>query len=308
MTAINAEASIAYIAEVTPGVTPATPAFKSLRAQSESLKPVREYYTSPDLNGKRGPRNYAIAKRSGAGGFSAEFANAHLDDMIEGALRATWAANILTDANVDKSFTFETKFEDGATDVYKRLTGARIDTFNMTLRAGEPVVCEVGLVAMGGDYATAIVTGATYTAANTEPIEMGAGINGVSMFGITPGCVQEITFSVNNNLRPVFCLGSADASDVKPGTLEVTGSITTLLSASQISLIRSYLDGTATSLTFDVSEIVSKGTRFFTPSIILEDMDIVAESDNGDTLVKLKWRALQSATLSNSTVRVTRLV
>lgn len=137
--AIASDTQIAYITEVTDGTTPATPAFNLIRATGESLEVQRKLAYSGELNGHRGAKNAVLAAKMGAGGFNFEFTDGSLEDFLESALRAAWATNVLVNAKTPKVFTLETKFEAGATDVYKRLAGAQVSSLSLTAKAQEVV-------------------------------------------------------------------------------------------------------------------------------------------------------------------------
>lgn len=296
----------AYIAEVTENVTPATPVFSVGRVTSESLAVERELVFSNELNGKRGQKNYAVARSRGAGGIDFEWTDNTFEPLLESLLRNTWAADQLTDANAPKSFTLETTFETGATDIFKRLTGAQVNTMSLNIAAGEIVTGSMAFMARSGVFANAIVSGATYTAAATDPVQVGADFSGLTMSGLTIGCVAALTANFNNNMAAEECLGSLAPTGLGVGGFEASGTLSIYLADDEFEVLTAYQDGVATSLDFKVGKGASVRTRFEMPNVILSDMQVAAESQDGSVLMNMNWRALQASSLSNSVIRLTR--
>lgn len=304
--AIASNAQIAYIAEVTDGTTPATPAFQLIRATGESLEVQRKIVFSGELNGARGPKNYALAAKSGAGGFKFEFTDGSLEDIMESALRAAWASDVLVNGNTPKSFTVESRFETGATDVFKRLAGAQVASLTIEAKAQELVTGAVEFMARKADFANAIVTGATYTAGNSESILAGDKVGSITAGGLTFDAVHSISLTVNNNMRGRAALGQFEASDLAAGDLEVTGMLGLYLSDTEYDVLTAFQDATSTSLSFRVGTAAGKVTQFSVPNIVLEAPKPNAESKDGDVLLNLPFRALQASSLSNGVIQITR--
>jgi len=304
--AIAKNTRVAFVAEVTPGTTPATPVFTVARVTAESLQVMREHVFSGELDGRRGQKNFAISRANGSGGFEGEFSDNTLEPLLQSVLRNTWATDVLTDANTPAAFTLETTFETGATDVFKRLVGAEANTFALTLTAGEIATYSLGWLARSSAFASAIVAGATYTAAGTDPIHIGADFGSLTMSGLTVGCVSALTLNVNNNLAPEECLGSLSPTGMAAGTVEVTGTLSVYLDDIESDILAAYADGVATSIDFRIGKGAGTRTRFEMPNVVLSDMQVAAESQDGSVLMQMNWRALQASSLSGSVIRITR--
>lgn len=306
--AIAKNTRVAYVAEVTPGTTPATPVFSIARVTGESLVVERELVFSGELDGRRGQKNHALARASGSGSFEGEFSDNTIEPLLQSVLRNTWSTDTLVDANVPAAFTLETTFETGATDVFKRLVGAEANTFGLNLAAGEIVTYSIGWLAQSSSFASAIVSGATYTAPASDPIHIGADFGSLTMAGLTVGCVSALTLNVNNNLVAEECLGSLSPTGMGAGTCEVTGTLSVYLDDIESDILTAYADGVATSIDFRIGKGAGTRTRFEMPNVVLSDMQVAAESQDGSVLMTMNWRALQSATLSGGVIRITRNV
>ena len=304
--AIQANAQIGLIAEVTENTTPATPAFQLLRVTGENLQVQRKDVYSSELGGFRGQSSFAIASAWGEGTIDGELTYGTLDTIMEALLRTTYATNVLTDGNTPKTFTIETKFEAGATDVYKRLTGAQFNTGTFNFKAADKTTFSLGLMSLGADFANAIVAGATYVAGNTEVLQVGPNFGAATLSGLTFDQIASLSLTINNNLRKQDALGSLSPVGIAAGELEVTGSISFYLDSTAYTVLRAGADGTPTGLTFETGTVAGKKTRFELPNIILESPDASAPSKQGDVMATFNFRALQASTLSRSVIRVTR--
>lgn len=305
--AVNGNTEVAYIAEVTAGTTPATPAFKRFRATGESGKPERKYVYSSELNGKRGQKTFAVASAHGSGGLDFEFTDETLDDLLESALRNAWATDVLIDANTPKAFTVQTKFESGATDIFKRLTGAEVNTLSLNIRAAEKVEGSASFLALNGDFANTAIAGATYVDGNVEPILVGANVGNITLNALTFDTLTALTLNLNNSMRTRHTLnGQLSPHSLGAGTLEVTGSATLYLNEVVYNMLRAGADGTATGLTFEIGKTVGKKTRFEMPNVVLEAPDASSPNTEGDVMVTFNFRALQSTAISGGVIRVTR--
>lgn len=301
---------VAYIAEVTPGVTPATPTFKVFRATGETLEVQRTLSFTSELNGKRGQNAHSLSAKAGAGGIDFKYSNVTLEDFLEGAMRSTWASDILTDGTAQKAFTLECFYEGGASDVYKRLTGAEVSQLSLSLRAGEDISGSLTFLALDGDYAQTAIASSTYTAANTNAILNYADFGALALSGLTVGCVSALDLTINNNLQHIRCLGNLAATDIDgSATLEITGTLSILLTGAEYDILRAGADATSTSLTFEIGRTAGQKLRVELPNIVLNDINPKAEdADGGTILLTPTFRAMQASTLSNAVARVTRAI
>ena len=307
--ATNSQTRLALITEVAENTTPATPAFTVFRALGEDLKVERDYQFSQELDGKRGQKNAVIASLKGSGGVDFEYSHGLLDTLLESALRNAWSTNVLTDANTLKSFTLETTYESGATDNYKRLTGAQVNTLSLDLKAADKVTGSASFMSRGADFATAIVAGATYVAGSTEPIQLGANFGSLTLGGsLTTDGLASLSMQINNNMRPIYALGTLGPVALGVDGLEIKGKMSLWVSDTEADWLRAYADGTTTGLNFILGTTTLKKIQFELPNIVLNDITVGSKSQSGDVMIECDWTALQASTLSQAVIRVTRNV
>ena len=247
--------SLAYVPEVTFGVTPATPAFKAFRHNNTSLNLTRNSFGSEELRPDRMIADYRAGTKSVEGNVVTELSKTSHDDMLAAALCGTWAGNVLKAGAVRKSFTLERNFQD--VNEYLRYRGAQVDTLQLSMNTGAVVGLTFGFWAKAMDVAQAIVVGATYPAAPTTPT-MDA-ISGSIMEGGTPIAVAtEVTLNLSNNLNPRFVIGSAESLEPSIGRSNLTGTLSAYFESSV--LYQKYLDNADSSL----EVMCSDGTDTFT--------------------------------------------
>lgn len=305
--AMNSQASIAYIAEVVAGTTPATPAFTAVRATGEDLKVDRKFSPTGELDGRRGEKEHVLVASSGSGGFDFELSAGAFDWLFEAAMRNTFATNVLTDANTPTAYTLETRFEAGATDVFKRLAGAECNSLALNFKSADKITGRAEFMARSGDFASAIVTGATYGAAPTNPILAGARMGTMTMGGgLTFDALVSASINLNNNLDPLPALGSFGPVGFGTGALQITGELAFYVDSTEADILTAYSAATATGLTLNAGTTAGQIIRFELPNIVLDDNDMAAKSKNGASIISVKYRALQSSTIAGSVMRITR--
>ena len=116
---------LAYVAETTPGTTPATPAFQNLRFTSESLNYNSEFTVSEEIRSDRMTPDTIQTASSAGGDISGEWSYGSYDDFIEGAMFEAWTAGVENLTTDDVALT-------------KTGTGAAA-TWELTIPAGEAV-------------------------------------------------------------------------------------------------------------------------------------------------------------------------
>ena len=127
-------------------------------------------------------------------------------------------------------------------------------------------------------------------------------IDGVQFvrLGGTDVCAVGVNFSVANNIRNRYCLGTFGPEELKPGDLTVTGNIQLYLNASEgLTNMDNYLNNTATRLAIGVSdEADARGNAFVFdfPNIEFTAGRRVTGGRNQDVIVDLAFQALYDTT------------
>lgn len=300
----SSQTRLSYIAEVTEGVTPATPAFKNLRFTGESFKAGVQYTSSNEIRPDRNVPDLTQVGSNAGGGFNFELSYASFDDMLEALLCSTWATNVLVNGVTNKSFTFEKFFEAGTTDQWQRFTGARVNSMSLNVSSGEMVTGSFDVMARGMSSAQAAIAGAAYTAANTNPvINAATNFANLSMTGVTSPAITGLKLNITNNLRQQPVVGSVQSRGIGAGRFNVTGEIEAYFDNNQ--LLDLYLGNASTDLTFDLGGVSTQKYRFFIPKLKFSDCEITAGANDQDVMCKMPFQAIFDTTTAGS-MKITR--
>lgn len=307
MPANSSEARIAYVAEATYGTTPATPTFKTFRTTGGGPRTNKTTQTSDELRADRNVPDEGLLGLGVSGAYPFEFSYSTFDDMLEAALRGTWATNVLKNGITPKYFTVEETLELGATDSFHRYTGCTVNTFSLAIAARAKVTGSVGLIGQKETLAAAIVTGATYTAATTEPIlTSSAHVAALAVAGLNPvPKVRSLNLEFNNNLRERPVVGSLFTEEFGAGRFDSTGTLEAYFESQ--ALYQAVLDHGGGALSFNIGKDANKKYTVLLPKIIFLDGAKQIGGNNDDVMVSIPFRAVYDATEACS-VKITRAV
>jgi hypothetical protein len=160
--------------------------------------------------------------------------------------------DFLTNGTTQKSFTFERQQQDIAAPSYEYFAGQQVNTFALTLKAGEVIAGSIGLMGMSATVGTSRTGGATDKTAPAFPV-LNAASNvgylaegGVMVAG--PTYVTELGITINNNLGEQKAVNSIYPVGVRNGEISVSGNLNAYFG--DISLLSKVLSDTDTSLMF----------------------------------------------------------
>jgi hypothetical protein len=292
--------SLAYVKEVTFGVTPATPAFKPLRHNSNTLSLSRAAFQSQELRADREIADFRLGTRAGEGNVVGELSMTTYDDLLEAALCGTWNANVLKAGVLRSSFTMERYFEDVVQ--YQRFKGVQIDTLQVGFNTGSIVPITFGLWAQDQDaWDDEEIADATYTAPTTTS-PMDALTGEVLEGGVAIGVVTEATLNLANNLNPRYVIGSDKSLAPSIGRRNVTGSITAFFE--NATLLNKFLLEQTSSLRLDAKAGVQV-YQFLIPKLKYTGGDLPVAGE-GPISVTMPFQGLLDPVLGTS-LQITRV-
>jgi len=252
MTIANgAQHSLAYIAEVTYGTTPATPTFTNLPHTGTTLNVSKDAIESEKLRGDRQIEDFRHGNKTVGGDVSAELEYGSFDDIIEAVLCGSWTTNVLKSGTTRRSFTLERKFGDLATPEYHRYTGCEFNTLALSVSPNAMVSATFGVVGQNLTLDTAIVSGATY-AADSGSVPFDSFTGSILEGGSSIATVTAIELNLENGLEPLFSIGSQVTNRPSIGKSRVTGSLTTYFESK--SLYEKFLNETSSSITLTLTD------------------------------------------------------
>ena len=207
----------------------------------------------------------------------------------------------------EKSFVLEKEFTDVASSNFHVFTGAEVQNFNLALSQG--AIATGGLTFLAKDMAvqsSSAGTGAA-TAAPTGTV-MNAMTNVAQILeggaALTTGVfVRELSLALTNNLRGRPAIGVVGHSSLGQGRVQVTGNAVKYFEEG--SVYQKYVDGTASSISFRMTDAAGNTYVFDLPNIKYTDGDVLAGSADSDVLVSVPFQALMDPT-NSYTIQVSK--
>lgn len=292
------------IPETTPGTTPSTPAWVPVRFTSEDLQLTRQRIASDEITENRDVKGLYDSKHGAGGSVNFEVSYAGDDGwlglVLTSLMANAWDTGVLINGTTLKTLSFEKKFRnDSGTINYHRLVGAVVDSFSLRASVGGLVTGSFGVLGMGGELDTAIISGATYGTPLTASVANAATLftltTSSGYVGNTEANLMEISLDVKANARERGILGSTALAGIGLGQFEVTGMVRAYFRSN--ALFAEYLANTENALAFTLGTAsgATEGTYLFDLPRIAWDGNakVVAGGRNQDVMAELPFRALQ---------------
>jgi hypothetical protein len=302
--ASTARTRAAYIAETEPGVTPATPTFKEFRRTTGNLRTKKTTVQSDQITLDRNVRDEYMVGQDVEGSYDFEFSADTHDDILAGALRGTWATNVLVNGVTEPSFTFEETIDLGGSYAYHRFDGCVIDTLALSFASRKAITGSVNIKGQQQTLATAIISGATYTAATTTPVETAVNVASLTVAGASAK-VRSLSLNIANNLRGRETVGDLYVDSFGMGMCDVTGTIEAYFESN--TLYQSVLDHGGGAVSLTAGGTADKKYTFLLPAVKFLDGAVKLGGKNDDVMVSIPFRAIYDATTAGS-IKITRAV
>jgi len=297
----SSELDFAFVEESTLGTTPASPTWQKLRITSESLEYAIQNETSNEIRPDADLSDLIQVGANVSGDFGFELTyGSEFDTVFEHLLRGTFSSSRLDGGTARKSMSFEKKFEVGSPDEYLRFTGCRLGQLSLNVQANSIITGTVNVQGLASTVGTSELSGATYTNANTNDVMSAPDVANITV-GSTSGTIYftDLSFSLNNNLRPQNAVGSLAAVGIGYGMREVTGTMNAYFDGLSSQMYDDFVSGTAASLSFEATD----GTNTYTftlPNIKYETGRVVAGGNSQDVMAEMSFRALYDSAEATS--------
>ena len=173
--------SMAYVPEVTYGITPATPAFKMIRHKGTTLALSKSTFTSAELRADRQISDMRHGTRKIGGNIDCEFSGGAFDDLLQAALGGTWGAKATIATATISASSVDNSFDDSGNGFIAAgfVPGDVITTTGFTNAANnstQGVVVSVtagNMIVSGIVLVTEIAAAGHSIASNAEPLQAG---------------------------------------------------------------------------------------------------------------------------------------
>lgn len=299
--------SLRYVAEATPGTTPATPAFKPIRHTGTTLALSKEALQSEEIRDDRQIADFRHGARQTGGDISFELSYGSFDDLLEAVLCGTWTADTpsvgtdeLKAGTTRRSFTLERYFADiqSADKPYHRFTGIEFNTLALAINANAMVTGTLGVLGKDFSTATAIIAGATYAApTTTSPLDSFTGT--LNEAGAPIAVITEIQLNLENGLDPRFVVGSKTSIRPSIARSNVSGTITAYFENSL--LLDKFVNETESSIEFELPDGAGNVLTFLLPRVKYNggQPDVQGE---GPITLSMPFQALLDATTQTNII------
>jgi len=262
MIASGSRHGMAFVAESTYGVTPASPAFKALRHTGTTLALTKEAIQSGELRSDRQIADYRGGNRSVAGDISGELSFGTYDDFLEAALCGTWESDVLKAGVVRRSFTIERHFSD--IGERHRYDGCAINTLALSVAPNAVVTATFGVIGSGYEIGTSALAGATYgDATTTSPFDSFTGT--IQEGGQAIGVVTSLEMSLENGMEAMFVVGSNKTLQPSIGRSNLTGTLTVYFENK--TMLEKFINDDDSSLEFSLVDLDGNTYVFTLPRI-----------------------------------------
>ena len=289
--ATGAQTSLHYSPESVWGVTDSTPTWVPVCYNSCSLGIAKDSIEDDCLSSNRQIKGLVTGTRQASGDIGSRLAYGEFDTLLEAALGGTWATDVLKVGTIERSFSFEKRFN-LAIDEYHRFTGKKINTMAISIQPNANVGLTFGMIGkdLDSDNLTSQVAGSTYSSASTN-IPFNSFTGAITEGGGSTAIVTGLDISLENGYEPAFALMSTTGIEPIAGKSRVTGTVTAYYESK--ALYEKFLNDTASAITVTLEDVAGNTLEIDLPSIKYTGGNPEV-SGEGPVTVALEFTALYS--------------
>lgn len=298
--ATGAQAEVGFIAEVTLGVTPATPELVALPVSSFTPEVTKEGFQSADLRADRQISDFRHGGKSTSMALEFEVKHGEFDSLLEGALFGTWATDVLIAGTDRHSFTFEAAYLD--ITQFHSYTGLMVNTFSMSITTDATVTASMSLIGIDENLAQATIDNAGgYTPVGAKrSFDSFSGV--LNEGGSAIAIVTSLEFSLENGISGAKVIGSDIAVDLFDGRSNLTGTISAFFEDEV--LLNKFLNETPSDIDITLTDPDANTLQIEIPRIIYTGGSAPVSGEGG-IVISLPFQATYDATVT-SNIRITR--
>lgn len=257
------------IPEVTPGITPTTGSWDTLRLTSNTLSPTVSTQVSDEITESRISQGSVATSADIAGDLVGELSYGSFDKLLEAGFYGTWTGDVLTVGDTRRTFTVAKNFND--VSVFALFKGMHVSVFALDVPSDGKITATftmAGLDYTDGDTNTVSSINPPTTTPFMSNINVGTlTIDGQSMEGVA--CVSALTISLDNSLQAQRCIGN---NKLGPGAqiateAAITGTITMAWSNRAWQLWKNTFTRLPVALSFPITDSLGNQYTFDFPAI-----------------------------------------
>jgi len=257
--------------EVDYGVVPTGAAYTTFRWTAERFTGTPRVARSQEVRNDRGISDQFITGLDVTGAVDYELTAGTYDEYMEAAMHGTWTTDVLRVGTLDRSFSIQKSYTDFAAGQNAILTGNRVSQWNLDMAYGSPVTGLFSFVGNGieTDTASLINTGTINAPTTTEVFNASADFGSFMIDG-NPStvCAKSANLRLNNNFRPIECMGALAPTDQSKGTALVEIDIEAYLDEGAWALYEKVLIQESTEFEFTLTN-GAQSYSFYMPNLKL---------------------------------------
>ena len=300
----NSQSSFSYVVETTAGTTPSTPTLITLpRKGGTGFTQTFEELPDGSIYADQQERASSQGNNDVTGTIEVEFRKGDYDTLLEGALRSTWATNVLKIGSTQKSFTFQ----DSQADVgqYFVTRGGVISSLAMSIDVGasNPVTATFGMTALTHTLVqTDIATSTTAPSINQPMTPFSSAIQIGNQGGaLADICVTSLDFSLTRSNEIERCIGSRSGASVISATNMIEGSFTIYLRNE--TTYNRFVNETKTAIEVPIDDPTAANPYVFLfPNAKIISAETIAADGSGGRIVTCGFKAFYDPTEESAMV------
>jgi hypothetical protein len=302
----GSQTRLADVSEATIGTIPSNPVWQIMRYTSSSLRPTKQTDISDEIRADRNVPDIIKVGEMVSGDINTRYSYGTYHTWLERLLCGAWSTDVLKNGILHKTGALEWTYEQGTTDAYIRTLGNRWNTLRLSLAARQPVRAVWGVMGIKVDTpATAIVSGATYTApTTTEDFNGALNVGSLVFTGITNAPkIQTMEVNINNNIYPIDVLSQYEVYGHGLGRFDLSGSFRALFE--NLDTFNAVLNHTDVALGFTLTDAAGNDEAWSIPKVKLLDGAPVVQGNNTPVVVDVTWQAKYDSS-SSASLTITR--
>ena len=303
----GSRSGLAYIPEVTFGVTPPTPATMTLIPYTgSSLNLTKEQIQSAALMPDRMIRNDRHGNKQVGGEFTVELGPVDFDPFLESAFMSTFTAHVLRVGTVPKTFSIEDGMQD--IGVFRMFSGVTVGQLAISVAPNQMVNSTFTLVGKDVVVSPTSSKPTKTQPSGSAPFDSCSGSIRIGNAGGTATPVATITaidLNINNDTSAAFVVGDCSASGLEYGMATVSGTISAYFE--NMDLYNRFLNETESRVEFTLSNAANvRPYTFVIPRAKFNSGDLPVSGPKSRILT-VGFSAIYDAT-SQTVLQVTRTV